>query len=112
MPRTRKETTVSEDTAPVTAPETVVDPVEAAKAEAEAILEAAKREAALIAQAAREAEAAAKAKTADWQPLPEEAPEVPVNALPEPSVSAAARAGKAVGRVVETGVVGIVRIDY
>jgi hypothetical protein len=91
------------------------DPIAAAKAEAEAILAAAKREAALIAQGAREEAAAAKAKAADWQALPD-APPAPlpegVMAAPEPSVSAQARAGRAVGTVIETGVSGITRIDY
>jgi hypothetical protein len=91
------------------------DPIAAAKAEAEAILAAAKREAALIAQGAREEAAAAKAKTADWQALPDAAPApLPegVVAAPEPSISAQARAGRAVGTVIETGVSGITRIDY
>ena len=115
MPRSKEKSKVTETPeAPVeVAPE--VDPVAEAQAQAEAIIEAAKREAELLRKAANEEARAKTEKAGDWQTVPEgpaPTPQPGTIVTPEPSVSEDARAGKAAGKVYETGIPGITVTQY
>lgn len=122
VPRSKEKSKVTETTeAPV---EAVTEDREAilaaAREEAQKIVEDAKRQAALDAQAAREEASALRAEANSLagvaeQALPEAPPPEPqpgTVVTPEPTVSAAARAGEAAGHTVDSTFPGIKVTNY
>ena len=122
VPRSKEKSKVTETTeAPVEAvtedPESILA---AAREEAQKIVATAHKQAELDARAAREEASALRAESksiagVDDQALPEAPPPVPqpgTIVTPEPTVSAAARAGEAAGHTVDSTFPGIKVTNY